>query len=99
MTRLLQVWCVAPNDHFVMHAWGHELNAHGKLRMMGDGSQVFASALDILLDLRERGMGMRCCRAMLIAKNGVVVHAAQEEGGKFDGGSSATAALQALSKL
>ena len=29
---LTQVWCVAPNDHFVMHAWGHELGAHGKVR-------------------------------------------------------------------
>jgi peroxiredoxin len=95
----VQVWCVSPNDHFVMHAWGHELDAHGKLRMLGDGNQQTAAALDILLDLRERGMGMRCRRAMLIAKNGIVVHAAQEDVGKFDGVSSATAALQALSKL
>ncbi len=95
----LQVWCVSPNDHFVMHAWGHELDAHGKLRMLGDGNQQTAGALDILLDLRERGLGMRCRRAMLITKNGIVVHAAQEDVGKFDGVSSATAALQALSKL
>jgi hypothetical protein len=34
---------------------------------------------------------------MLVVKNGIVVHAAQEEVGKFDGVSSATAALDAVS--
>jgi peroxiredoxin len=82
-----------------MHAWGHELFAHGSLRMLGDGNQECAAALDILLDLKGRGMGMRCRRAMLVVKNGIVVHAAQEEVGKFDGVSSATAALDAVSKL
>ena len=97
-TLVLQVWCVAPNDHFVMHAWGHELGAHGKLRMMGDGSQRTAAALGLSRDLSDKGMGMRCHRALIIAKNGVVVHAAQEEAGKFEV-SAAGAALQALSKL
>ncbi len=96
--QLLQVWCVAPNDHFVMHAWGHELGAHGKLRMMGDGSQRCAAALGLLRDLSDKGLGMRCHRALLISKNGVVVHAVQEEAGKFEL-SGAGAALQVLSKL
>jgi peroxiredoxin len=81
-----------------MHAWGHELGAHGKVRMMGDGSQRCASALGLLWDLSDKGLGMRCARALLVAKNGVVVHAAQEEAGKFEV-SAAGAALQALSKL
>jgi peroxiredoxin (alkyl hydroperoxide reductase subunit C) len=94
----MQVWCVAPNDHFVMHAWGHELGAHGKVRMMGDGSHLCAAALGLQWDLTAKGMGMRCHRALLLLRNGVVVHAAQEEPGKFEV-SSAGAALQALSKL
>ena len=94
----MQVWCVAPNDHFVMHAWGHELGAHGKVRMMGDGSQLCATALGLQWDLSHKGMGMRCHRALLVLKNGVVMHAALEEPGKFEV-SSAGAALQALSKL
>jgi hypothetical protein len=40
---------------------------------------------------------MRCHRALIIAKNGVVVHCAQEEAGKFEV-SAAGAALQALSQ-
>lgn len=94
----LQVWCIAPNDHFVMHAWGHEMGAHGKLRMMGDGSQRCAAALGLLWDLGEKGLGMRCHRALIIAKNGIIVHAVQEEPGKLEV-SAAGAALQALSRL
>ena len=74
----MQVWCVAPNDHFVMHAWGHELGAHGKVRMMGDGSHLCAAALGLQWDLSAKGMGMRCHRALLLLRNGVVVHAVSD---------------------
>ena len=65
---------------------------------MGDGSHHAAAALGLQWDLTAKGMGMRCHRALIIAKNGVVVHCAQEEAGKFEV-SAAGAALQALSKL
>jgi PAS domain S-box-containing protein len=34
-----EIWCVSVNDAFVMGAWGRELHAAGKVRMLGDGEQ------------------------------------------------------------
>jgi peroxiredoxin len=81
-----------------MHAWGSELGAHGSIRMLGDGSQRCSTALGLLWDLSEKGMGMRCHRALLIIRDGVVAYAAREDPGKLEV-SSAGAALHALSKL
>lgn len=35
-----EIWCVLVNDAMVMAAWGKDLNATGKVRMLGDGSAV-----------------------------------------------------------
>jgi peroxiredoxin (alkyl hydroperoxide reductase subunit C) len=76
--------CMAVNDVFVMGAWGKDQNAMGKVAMLADGAAVFTRALGVEFDLTARGLGMRCQRFVLIAKNGVVTHMAVEEPGAFE---------------
>jgi len=87
--------CMAVNDVFVMGAWGKDQNAIGKVAMLADGAAVFTQALGVEFDLTARGLGMRCQRFALIAKNGVVTHMAVEEAGAFEV-SKAEAVLAAL---
>lgn len=76
-----EVWCVAVNDGFVMAAWGRELGAIGKLRMLGDGSAELARKLGVDTDIP--GMGVRSRRYSLLVENGVVRRVNLEESGKF----------------
>jgi len=90
-----EVWCMATNDAFVMAAWGKDLKATGKVRMLGDGSADYAKALGLSLDLTARGMGVRSNRYAMIVKDGVVQDVAVEGPGKFEV-SSAEAVLAKL---
>ena len=79
-----EVWCLATNDAFVMHAWGKQNNADGKVRMFADGSVAYTKALGLELDLTARGMGVRMDRCAMIVDNGVVQWIGREAPGKFD---------------
>ena len=87
--------CMAVNDVFVMGAWGKDQGAIGAVAMLADGSAAFTQALGLEFDLTARGLGLRCQRFALVAKNGVVTHVAVEEPGAFDV-SSAAAVLAAV---
>jgi peroxiredoxin len=76
--------CMSVNDVFVMGAWGKDQNAIGKVAMLADGSAAFTKALGMEFDLTARGLGVRCQRFALVAKNGVVTHVAVEEPGAFE---------------
>ncbi|WP_431303492.1 peroxiredoxin [Sediminicoccus sp. BL-A-41-H5] len=76
--------CMAVNDVFVMGAWGKDQNAIGSVAMLADGSAAFTQAMGLEFDLTARGLGMRCQRFALVAKNGVVTHVAVEEPGAFE---------------
>ena len=76
--------CVAVNDVFVMNAWGKDQNAGGKVEMLADGSAVFAKALGTVLDLTERGLGVRSGRYSMIVDDGVVKQVNLEQGGGFE---------------
>lgn len=78
-----EIWCVAVNDAFVMGAWGRELKAAGKVRMMADGSAAFAKATGLTLDLTDKGLGLRSGRYSLLVKDGVVTQLNNENGGGF----------------
>ena len=67
-----EVWCVSVNDGFVMAAWGKELGAIGKIRMLGDGSADFTKKLGLELDLSGAGMGLRMQRFSMLVEDGVV---------------------------
>jgi len=87
--------CMAVNDAFVMKAWGKDQGALGTVTMIADGSAAFTKAMGLELDLTARGLGLRCQRFALIAKDGKVVHVAVEATGAFDV-SSAEAVLAKL---
>lgn len=88
-----EIWCVATNDGFVMAAWGRELGAIGKIRMLGDGGADFARALGLAVDIP--GMGTRLRRCSLLVEDGTVKQVNVEEGMQF-GVSSAETMLQQL---
>ncbi|TDP81797.1 peroxiredoxin [Aquabacterium commune] len=78
-----EIWCVSVNDAFVMGAWGRELKAAGKVRMMADGSAAFAKATGLTLDLTDKGLGLRSGRYSMLVKDGVVAQLNNENGGGF----------------
>jgi len=78
-----EIWCASVNDAFVMGAWGRELKAAGKVRMMADGSAEFAKALGLTLDLTAKGLGLRSGRFSLLVKDGVVTQLNDEKGGGY----------------
>jgi peroxiredoxin len=78
-----EIWCVSVNDAFVMGAWGRELKAAGKVRMMADGSAAFTKATGLMLDLSDKGLGLRSGRYSMLVKDGVVTQLNNENGGGF----------------
>jgi peroxiredoxin len=79
-----EVWCVSVNDGYVMAAWGKELGATGKIRMLGDGNADFARKLGLENDITKSGMGVRCKRFSLLVDNGVVKQVNVEAPSKFE---------------
>jgi len=90
-----EIWCLAVNDAFVMGAWAREQKTGDKVRMLGDGSGIFAQALGLTLDLNARGMGLRSQRYSMLVKDGVVKTLNVEAPGKFDVSDAATLLAQA----
>ncbi len=76
--------CLSVNDPFVMGAWGNDQQVGDKVLMLADGSAVFTRALDTVLDLSERGLGIRSRRYSMIVDDGVVSAINLEEGGGFE---------------
>ena len=76
--------CVSVNDAFVMGAWGKDQGITDQVVMLADGSAVFAKALGLELDLTARGLGVRCQRFALVAKDGKVTHVGVEAAGAFE---------------
>ncbi len=85
-----EIWCVSVNDAFVMGAWGRDQHTGGKLRMMADGSAMFAQATGLTLDLTSRGMGLRSQRYSMLVRDGVVEQLNVEAPGKFEVSDAAT---------
>ena len=79
-----EIWCVSVNDAFVMSAWGRDLQASGKVKMIADGSARFTQALGLDQDLSERGMGIRSQRYAMVVDDGVVKTLSVEAPGKFE---------------
>ncbi len=79
-----EIWCLSVNDAFVMGAWGRDEHAAGKVRMMADGSATYTGKLGLELDLRARGMGVRCQRFSMLVEDGVVKRLNIEAPGKYE---------------
>ena len=64
--------CVSANDPYVMSAWGNDLHANGKVRMMADTNGQFCKAADLELDMQKELGNMRCKRFSMLVNDGVV---------------------------
>lgn len=62
------------NDPFVMGAWGKDLNAAGKVRMLADTKGSFTKAVDLEIDLSAVLGTVRCKRFSMIVEDSVVKH-------------------------
>ena len=78
-----------------MGAWGREQQAAGKVRMMGDGSAAFTSALGLTMDMSARGLGVRSQRYSMLVDDGVVKTLNIEAPGKFEVSNAETLLVQA----
>ena len=79
-----EVWCVSLNDGYVMAAWGKELGAIGKVRMLGDGNGELTKKLGLENDHTKGGMGTRMKRFSMLVDDGVVKQLNVEQPGKFE---------------
>jgi peroxiredoxin len=75
---------IAVNDVHVMHAWGQDQGVGEKISMLADGNGEYTEALDLVLDGRPFGMGMRGKRFAIVADDGVATHVAVEGPGQFE---------------
>jgi peroxiredoxin (alkyl hydroperoxide reductase subunit C) len=87
--------CMSVNDAFVMGAWAKDQGITDQVVMLADGSAAFTKAMGLEFDLTARGLGVRCQRFALVAKDGKVTHVAVEAPGAFEV-SKAEAVLAAL---
>src|SRR3569833_2678868 len=79
-----EIWCVSVNDAFVMGAWGRDLHASGKVRMMADDSAAFTRALGLEQDLSARGMENQTQHNTKENDDSVVKTLNGEAAGKFE---------------
>lgn len=86
--------CIAPNDVFVVNAWGKDQNVGNEITMLSDGSVEFAKALGLEKDLSARGLGTRSERYAMIVDHGKVTKVAVDPS-TFES-TSAEAILKAL---
>lgn len=78
------VACMSVNDAFVMAAWGKDQGITDQVVMLADGSAALTKAMGLEMDLSLRGLGVRCQRFALVAKDGKVTHIAVEAPGAFE---------------
>jgi peroxiredoxin len=72
--------CVAVNDVFAMGAWGKASNVGDDILMLADGNGELTRALDLELDGRAFGLGMRSRRYAALVDDGVVLKLEVEDG-------------------
>ena len=90
------ILCMSVNDAWVMHAWGTQQNADA-IRMIADGSADLVEAMDLAVDLTEKGMGVRSQRFAMIINDGIVEWLGLDQPGSFEQ-SSAESVLTYLDK-
>lgn len=88
--------CLSVNDVFVMKAWGEASGALGKVDMIADGSAAMVKALGMVLDLTDRGLGLRSKRFAMVVEDKVVKAVMVEDSPATAEASGAAAVLAAL---
>ena len=82
--RGIDVFCIAVNDPFVMHAWGVSQSVPHGLQMLSDGNGDLSRALGLEMDASSSSMGMRSRRFALYLHDGIVRAAFIEQPGQFE---------------
>ena len=67
-----RIVCLSVNDAHVMKAWGEQQNVKDRIMMIADGSGHFTHAVNLELDRRDGGMGIRSQRYAMIVIDGVI---------------------------
>lgn len=65
------IYCISVNDAFVMNAWGKSLNIKN-VNLIPDGNGDFTRSMNMLVQKKNLGFGMRSWRYAFIARNGVI---------------------------
>jgi peroxiredoxin len=76
--------CLSVNDVFVMDAWAKDQNSAGKVELLADGSAALTQSMGTVLDLTDRGLGVRSGRYSMIIDDGTVTQVNMEDGGGFE---------------
>ncbi len=87
-------WPACRSMMYVMHAWGEQVGALGKIVMLADSHAELARALGVNKDFGAV-LGERAVRCGFIVDKGKIVHSFIEEPGQLTG-SGAEAMLEAL---
>ncbi|XP_050406455.1 peroxiredoxin-5, mitochondrial isoform X2 [Patella vulgata] len=91
-----RVVCISVNDPFVMAAWGKNLNADGKIRMLADTCGDFSKTVGLTVDRTVRLGGLRSQRYAMVVTDGKVTALQVEPDGT---GLSCSAAKDILSVI
>lgn len=77
------ILCVAPNDAHVMAAWAAHCGVGDQIKMLADNHAEFFMALGLQMDCTRFGLGFRCQRFSLIARDRRITHLNIEEPGQY----------------
>ena len=66
-----EIVCVAVNDAFVMEAWARDQEAD-EITLLADGNGEFTESIGMLVDKRDKGLGMRSWRYSMLVNDGKV---------------------------
>ncbi|CAI9100367.1 OLC1v1037347C1 [Oldenlandia corymbosa var. corymbosa] len=78
-----EILCISVNDPFVMKAWAKTYPENKHVKFLADGSGKYIKALDLELDLSDKGLGTRSRRFAILADDLKVKVANIEAGGEF----------------
>ncbi|XP_017774059.1 PREDICTED: peroxiredoxin-5, mitochondrial [Nicrophorus vespilloides] len=66
-----EIVCISVNDPFVMSAWGKDMKAEGKIRMLADTAAQFTKAMELDQTIGPLG-GIRSKRYSMVIENGKI---------------------------
>jgi alkyl hydroperoxide reductase subunit AhpC len=64
-----EIYCISVNDAFVMNAWAKDQKLE-KVKVIPDGSGLFTSGMDMIVEKDNLGFGIRSWRYAVIATDG-----------------------------
>lgn len=66
-----EIYCVSVNDSFVMNKWAQDQNLQ-HVKVIPDGSGLFTSQMNMLVQKNNLGFGVRSWRYAVIVENGII---------------------------